>query len=370
MIDLFFPHSVSRPTSITYRKLPWGHDQSDLLLQFIPAFDFIDRALHQGKSKVLIHCQCGVSRSATAVIGYVMRQNKEGGMNKAYDFVKSKSACAGPNMALIYQLFEYEKQLGGGAKEGGEEEWRFPDSEDEEDELGFPTANRRPPSPSLPSALPPPRSLSLPSKTKPKPKMKLKSFQASLPDLKAEQSDDPDEGQEILNRAQAPVPLLLPAPGTRRSFRNRNESVSSVCTTYTTSSSSRHSSLSPLPSHVTAPPPTPFEPVPSRRQRKSSSSSSSVSSSVGAGRGYGYGYGYDYPDTKAAATTMICTPTAAAFKTKSAAVHHLLSANIGQGSWRQAEADEGAGKRRENKRTFSKDLDGLIRNVVFGARGG
>jgi tyrosine-protein phosphatase len=54
-------------------------------------------------------CQCGVSRSATLVIAYIMTLAAAGilpdtlchmkGMQDAYDFVKAKSPCIGPNVS-------------------------------------------------------------------------------------------------------------------------------------------------------------------------------------------------------------------------------------------------------------------------------
>ncbi|KAH9825206.1 hypothetical protein DFH28DRAFT_878463 [Melampsora americana] len=133
-IECEFPsdHLTGRPT-LEYHKLPWSHDQDGLAMggKFEEVFEKIDRAISKGK-KILIHCQCGVSRSATLVIGYCMREsflkrtsfnlhaqssqlhqnvNGIGGMHEAYTFVKEKSPWAGPNMGLIYQLIEYEKVL-------------------------------------------------------------------------------------------------------------------------------------------------------------------------------------------------------------------------------------------------------------------
>lgn len=108
-----------------YLHLPWGHDESDLVesSKFSTAFEFIDLALKSG-GKILIQCQCGVSRSATVMIGYCMREawrlsqleEQEGGkggkgergegglervrgMHDAYSFVKEKSAWIGPNLS-------------------------------------------------------------------------------------------------------------------------------------------------------------------------------------------------------------------------------------------------------------------------------
>ncbi|MBW0491825.1 hypothetical protein O181_031540 [Austropuccinia psidii MF-1] len=109
--------SSGRP-NLDYIKLPWSHDQDGLaeIFKSNQIFNLIDKArLHN--INTLIHCQCGVSRSATLMIAYCMRQdslnpNRNGGrMHEAYSFVKEKSPWAGPNMGLIYQLIEYEKFL-------------------------------------------------------------------------------------------------------------------------------------------------------------------------------------------------------------------------------------------------------------------
>lgn len=58
-------------------------------------------------SKCLVHCKMGVSRSASTVIAYAM---KEYGwtLDKAYDFVKQKRSVTRPNAGFMRQLAEYE----------------------------------------------------------------------------------------------------------------------------------------------------------------------------------------------------------------------------------------------------------------------
>ncbi|KIJ68251.1 hypothetical protein HYDPIDRAFT_106410 [Hydnomerulius pinastri MD-312] len=120
------PHIASGRPGMHYLKLDWSHGQRDLVTEGFPtAMAFVDAALERDEG-VLIHCQCGISRSATLVIAIVMRAAairspsvpsevwELKGMQAAYAFVKEKSKHVGPNMSLIYQLLDYEKALQGG----------------------------------------------------------------------------------------------------------------------------------------------------------------------------------------------------------------------------------------------------------------
>ncbi|KAF8078436.1 hypothetical protein FPV67DRAFT_1688178 [Lyophyllum atratum] len=117
------PNLATGRPGMHYLKLQWSHGQQDLVdVGFRDAMSFTDAALERGEG-VLVHCQCGISRSATLVIALVMRAAAEQsssvppaiwalkGMQGAYSFVKEKSKWVGPNMSLIYQLLEYEKKL-------------------------------------------------------------------------------------------------------------------------------------------------------------------------------------------------------------------------------------------------------------------
>ncbi|PPQ89582.1 hypothetical protein CVT25_012327 [Psilocybe cyanescens] len=122
----YYPaHLSSGRPAMHYLKLQWSHGQQNLVDQgFKAGMAFADAALNRGEG-CLIHCQCGISRSATMVIALVMRAAAERhtsvppevwalpGMQGAYSFVKEKSPHVGPNMSLIYQLLEYEKKLRG-----------------------------------------------------------------------------------------------------------------------------------------------------------------------------------------------------------------------------------------------------------------
>lgn len=92
-----------------YIHMPWEHNTA--ILDDLPRLvEVIDRRSSEGK-KVLVHCQCGVSRSATLLIAYSMYKNPEKTMQDAYSAVKSRSRWIGPNMSLIYQLTDWKKRL-------------------------------------------------------------------------------------------------------------------------------------------------------------------------------------------------------------------------------------------------------------------
>ena len=108
------PKEVSNPVKAEratpeYIHILWDHNTNvvDDLLRLCQLID--DRAM-QGK-KVLIHCQCGVSRSASLVVAYGLYKNPQLTVQEAYDAVKTRSKWIGPNMNLIYQLSEFRLKL-------------------------------------------------------------------------------------------------------------------------------------------------------------------------------------------------------------------------------------------------------------------
>lgn len=109
----YFPanRSSGRP-ALQYTKLPWGHDEDDIARHFetYQICEMVDRARRDG-GRCLVHCQLGVSRSATLMIGYCMRQafcNQDASllqevktMHDSYTYVRSKSRWVAPNIGLL-----------------------------------------------------------------------------------------------------------------------------------------------------------------------------------------------------------------------------------------------------------------------------
>jgi len=79
----------------------------DLRPHLESACAFIERALRSGMN-VLVHCQQGVSRSASIVIAYLIR-NQNMSFDSAYSFLKHKRACVKPNPSFVKALQEWEQ---------------------------------------------------------------------------------------------------------------------------------------------------------------------------------------------------------------------------------------------------------------------
>ena len=96
--------------NIEYKRIP-ACDYSCFELQ--PYFPEITDFIHQSLSSqgiIIVHCLMGVSRSATAVIAYLIRF-KGLTADKAYDLVREKRTIASPNDGFLNQLKKYERQF-------------------------------------------------------------------------------------------------------------------------------------------------------------------------------------------------------------------------------------------------------------------
>ncbi|XP_069475559.1 protein phosphatase Slingshot homolog 1 [Ambystoma mexicanum] len=100
-IDNFFPGLFAYHNIRVYDE-----DATDLLAHWNEAYNFITKA-KKNNSKCLVHCKMGVSRSASTVIAYAMKEF-DWPLEKAYNFVKQKRTIARPNAGFMRQLSEYE----------------------------------------------------------------------------------------------------------------------------------------------------------------------------------------------------------------------------------------------------------------------
>ncbi|KRK00646.1 dual specificity protein phosphatase 19 [Drosophila yakuba] len=77
--------------------------ETDLMDYVLPvSMEFIEEA-HRSQGCVLVHCNAGVSRSPSVVIGYLMKR-RDMCFEDAYNLVKSWRPCIQPNAGFIQQL--------------------------------------------------------------------------------------------------------------------------------------------------------------------------------------------------------------------------------------------------------------------------
>ncbi|XP_064621288.1 dual specificity protein phosphatase 10-like [Lineus longissimus] len=98
---------------IKYKRLPATDcGQQNLRQYFEEAFRFIEEA-YKNDGNVLIHCQAGVSRSATMTIAYIMKHTHLS-MIDCYKYVKARRPIISPNFNFMGQLLEFEQCLNSG----------------------------------------------------------------------------------------------------------------------------------------------------------------------------------------------------------------------------------------------------------------
>ena len=94
------------PDHFTYLKLPlFDLPDQDIISYFPKTFEFIDEGRKEGC--VFIHCNAGVSRAASFIIGYMMRTEKKD-YQTVYDHVRSIRSAIRPNYGFRLQLQKYQ----------------------------------------------------------------------------------------------------------------------------------------------------------------------------------------------------------------------------------------------------------------------
>uniref|UniRef100_A0A8C5HL00 Protein phosphatase Slingshot homolog 1 n=1 Tax=Gouania willdenowi TaxID=441366 RepID=A0A8C5HL00_GOUWI len=126
-IDNFFPGMFSYLNVRVYDE-----DATDLLAHWNDTYNFIAKA-KKNNSKCLVHCKMGVSRSASTVIAYAMKEYGWS-LEKAHNFVKQRRNIAEPNTAFMRQLAEYEGILDA-SKQRHNKLWRPGADEEGSDDL-------------------------------------------------------------------------------------------------------------------------------------------------------------------------------------------------------------------------------------------
>lgn len=104
------PRATSpQPTDPEYIHLPWEHN-SKVYQDWLKICELIDDRVNDDK-KVLIHCQLGVSRSASLVVAYGIFKNPQLTPDEAREQAKNQSRYIDLNMHFMYELGDFKKLL-------------------------------------------------------------------------------------------------------------------------------------------------------------------------------------------------------------------------------------------------------------------
>jgi len=93
-----------------YKSIPVeDNHKADISVWFNEAIEFIDSVRNKG-GRVFVHCQAGISRSATICLAYLMRTNRVK-LEEAFEFVKQRRSIISPNFSFMGQLLQFESQV-------------------------------------------------------------------------------------------------------------------------------------------------------------------------------------------------------------------------------------------------------------------
>lgn len=70
---------------------------------------FLADAVKNSKGRVLVHCQAGISRSATICLAYLISRYRLR-LDEAYEYVKKRRSVISPNFNFMGQLLNWESE--------------------------------------------------------------------------------------------------------------------------------------------------------------------------------------------------------------------------------------------------------------------
>ena len=98
----------------------WSHLPLSVSSFSVPPTD----SVKQSGGRVLVHCQAGISRSATICLAYLMHTQRVK-LDEAFDFVKQRRQVISPNLAFMGQLLQFETDVLCQGWRGGKLTWLF-----------------------------------------------------------------------------------------------------------------------------------------------------------------------------------------------------------------------------------------------------
>jgi len=97
------------PDTFIYKNIPLiDSPNEDIFQYFDPINKYIDDAINNQNGKILCHCICGASRSATILASYIIYKGKgQVNVDDALKYLKQKRKIVDPNPGYKKQLNKY-----------------------------------------------------------------------------------------------------------------------------------------------------------------------------------------------------------------------------------------------------------------------
>jgi atypical dual specificity phosphatase len=108
------------PSNLKHLNLPIEDRISSNMARYLDqAVEWIKNAMNEDESaNVVVHCMCGISRSPSVVIAYLMATQGMS-LTDSLSYVKAKRRISRPNSGFVDQLADYEEKLKGRATVAG-----------------------------------------------------------------------------------------------------------------------------------------------------------------------------------------------------------------------------------------------------------
>lgn len=88
----------------------WYYEMSNISRKYNHVVLSFPDSVKESGGRVLVHCQAGISRSATICLAYLIHAQRVR-LNEAFDFVKRRRQVISPNLAFMGQLQQFETDV-------------------------------------------------------------------------------------------------------------------------------------------------------------------------------------------------------------------------------------------------------------------
>jgi len=110
VIDLSEILQLPQYDGIHYEVLHIVDSENEEISKFFEVAHNIIQKAQAEHVAVFVHCNQGISRSASVVIAYLIKY-KQMTLKQAWDFTKSKRSVVFPNQGFLAQLIKFEKEV-------------------------------------------------------------------------------------------------------------------------------------------------------------------------------------------------------------------------------------------------------------------